>query len=381
MQDQGEAGRENPTELQRLDAVGEKTRQLVKRVPTLQARMRTAVEDFTALLATHQDATEQCHRAVWTAALRVAELGVIEEPRTDNLPDDLVRFVELYAFEYPQAIIDKIRKQNLPLSDSAKRTLQRLQAQYVAQCLRQLLNLKLDSKGPKPLKATNEWRPMVKLLNRPEFEPPPTPLSLSLHDLGVIRAANPDDMITIACMRLGALANLGQIRATLPKPGEDQSVLAKLLYVATLPTNGRARPGDAVADPNELSPDLAEQLLDELEAFTATHEMPRKAKRLPELLAHDRQAWQLATLHGMTQGKVAAFLNKEHGTRYTQGQVSRMIARAQAHAEANGLANKIEQPRARPRMITMDPRRLGLGPRTDTRKPRPSDLDGTDEDN
>lgn len=96
------------------------------------------------------------------------------------------------------------------------------------------------------------------------------------------------------------------------------------------------------------------------------------AAKLPGLKAHDRQAWQLATLHGMTQVKVAVALNTEHGTNYTQGQVSRMIARAKTHADANGLAEKVAGPINRPR--TVDPRRLELGARVDKRKPRPSDM-------
>ncbi|GIK17960.1 MAG: hypothetical protein BroJett004_01240 [Planctomycetota bacterium] len=102
------------------------------------------------------------------------------------------------------------------------------------------------------------------------------------------------------------------------------------------------------------------------------------AAKLPELKAHDRQAWQLATLHGMTQEKVAATLNKEHGTTYTQGQVSRMIARAKAHADANGLAEKVAGPIDRPR--TVDPGRLELGARVDKRKPRPSDMARANDD-
>lgn len=102
------------------------------------------------------------------------------------------------------------------------------------------------------------------------------------------------------------------------------------------------------------------------------------AARLPELKAHDRQAWQLATLHGMTQDTVAAALNREHGKTYTQGQVSRMIARAKAHAEASGLAEKVPGPVDRPR--TGDPGRLELGARVDKRKPRPSDIARANDD-
>ncbi len=93
--------------------------------------------------------------------------------------------------------------------------------------------------------------------------------------------------------------------------------------------------------------------------------------RLPELKVHDRQAWQLSIIHGMSQERIAAALNKEYGTTYTQGQVSRMITRAKAHASASGLAEKLTEPIDRPR--TVDPGRLELGARIDKRKPRPSD--------
>ncbi|MFA6045975.1 MAG: hypothetical protein WC718_13415 [Phycisphaerales bacterium] len=96
--------------------------------------------------------------------------------------------------------------------------------------------------------------------------------------------------------------------------------------------------------------------------------------RFPKLKAHDLQAWQLTFLSGMTQANVATALNKMYGTNYKQGQVSRMIARAQAHARANGVADMLSKPIGQPR--TADPSRLELGPRVDKRKPRPSDMTG-----
>jgi len=108
-----------------------------------------------------------------------------------------------------------------------------------------------------------------------------------------------------------------------------------------------------------------------VESDTHEDETPR-VSNLPKLRTHDRQAWQLSILHGMTQAKVAEMLNNEHGTTFTQGQVSRMIARAKAHAEASGLAEKFSGPAVRPR--TIDPAKLELGKRKDGRKPRPSDL-------
>lgn len=115
-----------------------------------------------------------------------------------------------------------------------------------------------------------------------------------------------------------------------------------------------------------------------IESLRARDDDGAQEEKLPKLKAHDRQAWQLATLHGMTQAKVAVKLNEEHGTSYTQGQVSRMIARAKAHADANGLSEKVPGPIDRPR--TIDPARLELGARVDKRKPRPSDMARVNDD-
>lgn len=115
---------------------------------------------------------------------------------------------------------------------------------------------------------------------------------------------------------------------------------------------------------------VVRELVARVERSTGT-ERPATTKP-PKLRRHDRQAWQLATLHGMTQDKVAAELNKEHGTTYTQGQVSRMIGRAKEHAELSGVTGMIPDPAKRP--VAMDPHKLDLGRRTDKRKPRPSEL-------
>jgi hypothetical protein len=99
---------------------------------------------------------------------------------------------------------------------------------------------------------------------------------------------------------------------------------------------------------------------------------------LPALRPHDRQAWQLSLLHGVTQQAIADKLNEEHGTTYTQGQVSRMINRAKRHADASGLADKVPKPTDRER--SLDPTKLNLGRRIDKRAPRPSDLARAEED-
>ena len=105
---------------------------------------------------------------------------------------------------------------------------------------------------------------------------------------------------------------------------------------------------------------------------------PIGRRKLPECKPHDRQAWRLSLLHGMTQLKVAMALNEEYGTKYSQGQVCRMIARAKRHAEASGLAELLPSRMNRARAV--DPARLELGARVDKRPPRPSDLTRADDD-
>lgn len=148
---------------------------------------------------------------------------------------------------------------------------------------------------------------------------------------------------------------------------------------AIIETEGYEAPATVGTQAIELAvAKAAEQAVKETIAGLNTRDDDKRPRRLRELKAHDRQAWQLATLHGMTQDMVAAALNEEHGTSYTQGQVSRMIARAKAHADANGLAEKVAGPIDRPR--TVDPGRLEVGARVDKRKPRPSDMARANDD-
>lgn len=85
--------------------------------------------------------------------------------------------------------------------------------------------------------------------------------------------------------------------------------------------------------------------------------------KLPKLKKHDKQAWQLSILDGMTQEKVADMLNSEHGETYRQGQISRMIARAKKHAEASKLSDLIpETPKP---ATSFDPAVMDMGKRTD----------------
>jgi hypothetical protein len=131
---------------------------------------------------------------------------------------------------------------------------------------------------------------------------------------------------------------------------------------------------------NKLLEDCETAKVDLLSAINAVGEDDDGATspKLPQLQAHDRQAWQLSLLHDMTQQKIAEALNNEHGTTYTQGQVSRMIARAKANADASGLSEKVAGRIDRP--LAVDPERLELGKRVDKRKPRPSDTARVNDD-
>jgi hypothetical protein len=90
-----------------------------------------------------------------------------------------------------------------------------------------------------------------------------------------------------------------------------------------------------------------------------------KSIALPKIGPHDRQAYQLSMIDGMTQETIAAKLNQEHGTTYSQGRISKMIKRAKRHADASGLSSLIPPP-ANPEK-PIDPRQLEIGKRTDHR--------------
>lgn len=87
---------------------------------------------------------------------------------------------------------------------------------------------------------------------------------------------------------------------------------------------------------------------------------------LPNLGPHDRDAWQLMLIPGMTQTKAAAELNKQFpGESWSQPRVSEACARAKAHAVASGLAGKIATQRSRAPARTLDPAVADEGQRTD----------------
>ena len=86
-------------------------------------------------------------------------------------------------------------------------------------------------------------------------------------------------------------------------------------------------------------------------------------------------------LDGWTQDRIAENLNNQHGTKYKQGQVSRMIQRAQVHAVASGLSRHIPDiaKTTKPAM-SMDPGKLDLGARTDHMAPRQRSKRDSDSD-
>ena len=92
---------------------------------------------------------------------------------------------------------------------------------------------------------------------------------------------------------------------------------------------------------------------------------PPRSRTLPELQEYDRQAYQLYYFVFGNQQRVADELTKQHHRPFTQGQVSRMIARVKKQAAASGLT--LPEPAKREK--AMDPAKLELGQRTDHRTP------------
>lgn len=95
---------------------------------------------------------------------------------------------------------------------------------------------------------------------------------------------------------------------------------------------------------------------------------------LPVLQPHDTQAWQLSQVASLSQPAVAKRLNDQHGTNYSQGQISKMISRAKRHAEASGLAALVEPSTPNPRIEFKDPRILDAGERADGRTLKGTEL-------
>lgn len=195
----------------------------------------------------------------------------------------------------------------------------------------------------------------------------------SLLTSGLFAERNLVDMIGVATKYLRRMTGDGSETRSMQHDKERADAISQERAERLLKDRLRAMVPAAV-DPGAFDRAAAKAV----EAMNARDDDGTPAAKLPELKTHDRQAWQLSLLHGMTQEKVAEALNKEHGTTYTQGQVSRMIARIKAHADASGLSEKVAGPIDRPQ--TVDPGILELGPRVDKRKPRPSDMDRANDD-
>ena len=89
----------------------------------------------------------------------------------------------------------------------------------------------------------------------------------------------------------------------------------------------------------------------------------KKSGKLPILGPHDLHAWKLHLATEWTQTRIAEELNKEYGTSYSQGQLSKMIDRAKRNAVASGLSEHIPDSAEPARKI--NPNWLALGKRTD----------------
>lgn len=215
-------------------------------------------------------------------------------------------------------------------------------------------------------------------------ELPPDPSSTDLEELDRF---DESEQLVIALHRLGGLAGYGSLAKALPADLYSGDIMEDVPMRARIDARYQVH-GDDRSDLSlgSLPAATAEALMRLVRRWlqrlpgaassdsrcdaSAEGTEDLRPSKLPDLKKHDRQAWQLSLLHGMNQEKVAQALNKEHGTNYSQGQVSRMIGRAKEHAEASGLSDKVPKRAERPR--TIDPARLELGARNDHRQPRGS---------
>ena len=91
----------------------------------------------------------------------------------------------------------------------------------------------------------------------------------------------------------------------------------------------------------------------------------RTPARVPVPSQRDMEAFNLSVLLGRKQADIAETLNGQHGTTYSQGQVSRMIRRARRYIEATGLPIPTGPKGGAAKSV--DPHVLDLGRRTDGR--------------
>jgi hypothetical protein len=89
---------------------------------------------------------------------------------------------------------------------------------------------------------------------------------------------------------------------------------------------------------------------------------PQSAGSVPKPREHDCQAWKLRESGlASTQREIAEALNREHRTKYSQGQVSKMLARYEEWLTAHAPKAAESAPVAVPTR-TVDPSKLELGP-------------------
>lgn len=424
-----------PDPVTRLRTVQDRVRTLVRRHVWFADAMRKASDDIWTLDERFESRRDQMRELERRQVRQLLESGRLVDPEVRNGRPGL--FMRLEGL-LPESLAARLREYSA--GDAIPEELEGPAARALLEALDlepQGQTPAPPDQGRGAIDAARLAEPLVPFSWRVAFlrpsnwEEPADPFSLQRSDLDRF---TDDEYRTIALYRLGGLADVGSFRPLVRQPpatGEPlRDFAAYVAWRTRLPINDLHRHEHRPPlDVDALSPDDAEQLLEDIlvwaereatrrgESLTGSGTNPRPDQagsphhataalepgvsdlsgpraaekidpalggddapvaRLPELQPHDTQAWQLSLLHGLTQAKVAETLNREHGTTYRQGQVSRMINRAKAHAQASGLAEKVAGRIDRPR--TVDPGRLELGARVDKRAPRPSDLARADDD-
>lgn len=94
-----------------------------------------------------------------------------------------------------------------------------------------------------------------------------------------------------------------------------------------------------------------------------------KRSKVPMLQKHDMDAWKLYYLIGMKQKDVALKISDQFGVNCDQGQVSRMIKRANLYIKATGDTQLAAVARKTKSAVSVDPSKLDMGLRRDSRAP------------
>lgn len=385
----------------RLIEIQAEVRGTARQNPRLVDLFHRAYESVRALMARHADAERQQRADEVRLAEELLERGYTFDPAlTDQRPCIPVPLEGLC----PAAVAGRLRH----AGQQPPEALQREAAPHILEAIRRHRIYQTADKSAQHEMA-REHRDRVDSedmaharwtvwVARPEAWPYPLDDPLS-NDPERLRRFTPEDFAAIAAYRLGGLADAQLARPFVPEPEREvspnvfEAALRLIHWRARFPASKFAtRPHALPPDPDAFPPALADEMWAVVRAQLAPggdddpiqtdinrndaagardDDAGSNRKPLPKLKPHDRQAYQLSIMHGMTQTNVAAMLNREHGTKYSQGCVSKMIARAKRHADASGLSEHLPKPASRPR--TVDPDRLELGPRADRRKPRPSD--------